>query len=111
MYLQLRQMQLVDRWTLYEVLEVPNGGAPPNDAVTITDRMKAEAMLMMEQQVMMGAMAMGAQGGMMGDPAAGGPTPSGMGPGRPDSMQQPPQMLNKTDQDGAPRQTLSTSGS
>jgi hypothetical protein len=107
MYLQLRQMQLVDRWTLYEVLEVPNGGSPPGDPQNITDRLAAEQMLFMQMQ-------MQAQGAMMGMEAAGamgGGSPSGMGPGQPDSMQQAPQLLNKKDGDGAPRQTLSTSGS
>lgn len=102
MYLQLRQMQLVDRWTLYEVLEVPNGGAPPGDAQNITDRLMAEQMLFMSQQLMMAGAAQSAMGG---------PTPSGMGPGRPDSMQQNPQLLQKETPGGVPRQTLSTSGS
>jgi hypothetical protein len=107
MYLQLRQMQLVDRWTLYDVLEVPNGGVPPGGAKDITDRMMAEQMLFMSQQIQAQGMMMAAQGGMPG----GGGSPSGMGPGQPDSLQQSPQLLNKSDQNGVPRQTLSTSGS
>jgi len=38
-YMQLWQGGLMDPWTLFEVLEIPNGGAPPGDATTITDRL------------------------------------------------------------------------
>ena len=41
LYMQLWQGGLMDPWTLFEVLEIPNGGTPPNDAVTITDRLIA----------------------------------------------------------------------
>jgi hypothetical protein len=113
MYLQLRQMQLVDRWTLYDVLEVPNGGAPPNGEETITDRLMAEMALSAQQQTMAMAMGMGAAGAAGGmPPEAGGGVPNGGGnEGRPPSFQQGPQLLNKTDDQGAPRQTISSSGS
>jgi hypothetical protein len=104
MYLQLRQMQLVDRWTLYEVLEVPNGGTPPGGSETITDRMMEEMNLQAQQMAMASMMSMGLGAG---DPTMGGQA----GPGRPDSMQSSPQMLQKKDEVGAPRQTISTSGS
>ena len=44
LYLQLRRADptLIDRWTLYDVLEIPNAGSPPGNATTITDRVKAE---------------------------------------------------------------------
>lgn len=109
MYLQLRQMQLVDRWTLYDVLEVPNGGTPPGGEETITDRLMAEMQLQAMQMMAMAPAGMGA-------PADGGPGgPVGengqAGPGRPDSFQSPPTLLNKKDEVGAQRQTISTSGS
>ncbi len=87
-YMMLRKEMLVDRWTLYDVLEIPNGGTPPGNPQTITDR------LVVEMQLFMG-------GGM------------GMAPpqvGRPNSMQQPPQLQQKADENGIPRQTISTSG-
>jgi hypothetical protein len=91
MYLQLRQMQLVDRWTLYDVLEIPNGGTPPNGAETITERMMAEMMLAATAPMAM--MAGGAEG-------------------RPPSFQESPTLQQKTSEDGVtPRQTISSSGS
>jgi hypothetical protein len=86
LYLQLRAKDptLIDRWTLYEVLEIPNGGSPPDDASTITDRAKAEMTMF--------------------------PPPSPP-EGRPPTNQQPPQILNKVGPDGEQRQTLSSSGS
>lgn len=88
MYMMLRKEMLVDRWTLYEVLEVPNGGSPPGDPKTITDRLMAEMMFMNG-------------GGMMAPPPQ---------VGRPNSMQQSPQLQQKPDENGIPRQTISTSG-
>lgn len=89
MYLQLRREGLIDRWTLYDIMEIPNGGTPPGNAETITDR------LMAEQAIFMGGMmAQGQQG-----------------PGRPPSGQQPPSMQQKKDEGGVPRQTVSESGS
>lgn len=103
MYMQLRQMELVDRWTLYDVLEVPNGGMPPNGEETITDRLMAEQQLMMQSQMQMQAEAMVAAG-QMGMPGA-------SGPGRPPTFQKSPTLQQKTDDQGAPRQTISSSGS
>ena len=92
LYLQLRSLQLVDRWTLYDVLEVPNGGSPPGDAKTITDRLMAEAMLMAPM------MAAGAAGQA--------------GPGRPSTFEESPTLQSKKEEDGVtPRQTVSSSGS
>lgn len=102
MYLQLRQMQLVDRWTLYEVLEVPNGGTPPDGAEDITSRLMAEMALGAQTMMMAGA------AGVAGAATAGG---TEGGPGRPDTFQNSPQMLQKSDENGVPRQTISTSGS
>lgn len=98
MYMQLRQMQLVDRWTLWDVLEVPNAGAPPNGEETISDRLMAEQNLMAMQMMM--------TGGMM-DPAMAGTG----GPGRDPTFQKSPTMLQKSDENGVPRQTISSSGS
>lgn len=108
MYMQLRQMQLVDKWTLWEVLEVPNGGSPPGEAQTIDERLQMEqtqAMQMQMQAQMQAAMMMG---GGMPPP---GTEDGGGGPGRPQSFQEAPSLQNKTDANGIPRQTISTSGS
>jgi hypothetical protein len=85
MYLQLNRMGLMDRWSLYDVLEIPNGGAPPGGATTITDRLMAEQMLFAPPPV---------------NPA-----------GRKSSGQSPPTMQQKPDQNGIPRQVVSESGS
>lgn len=86
LYLQLRAKDptLVDRWTLYDVLEIPNGGAPPGGATTITDRAREELMMF---------------------------PPPNPPQGRPPTYQQPPQLLNKVGPDGDQRQTVSASGS
>jgi hypothetical protein len=42
MYLQLSRAGLIDHWTLMDVLGVPNVGAPPVGANSITDRLVAE---------------------------------------------------------------------
>ncbi len=86
LYLQLRAKDptLVDRWTLYEVLEIPNGGSPPGAAITITDRVREEMTMF---------------------------PPPDPPEGRPPTYQSPPQMLNKVDSDGDQRQTISASGS
>lgn len=108
MYIQLRSMNppLVDKWTLWEVLEVPNGGTPPNGENTIDARLIAEQMEMMQIQMAMQQNAM-AQQMMSGvDPAA-----LGGGPGRPPTYEESPTIQQKTDENGAPRQTISSSGS
>lgn len=105
MYLQLRQMQLVDRWTLFDVLEVPNGGSPPSGAEDITSRLMDEMMLTVQQQTM----AMGA--GMLGAGGAMGEVPAGQGnEGRPPSFETSPTLQTKKDEVGAPRQTIDSSG-
>lgn len=84
MYMQLRSMGLVDRWTLWDVLEIPNGGNPPGNATTIQDRLLAEMMMMM-----------------------GPPSPEG----RPPTFQSSPSLQQKKQDDGmTPRQTISASG-
>ena len=80
MYLQLWRGGLMDPWTLFEVLEIPNGGTPPAGADTIMDRLQA-------------AMMMGIGGTV--SPA-----------GRKASGQKPPHMEQK---DGGSRQTVSES--
>ena len=112
MYMQLRQMGLVDRWTLWEVLEVPNGGTPPGDPVTISDRLLAEQMITMQQQLGAALMMGGAPGGG-GPPGDGGGGPPGnpQKEGRPPSFQKSPTLLAKKTEHGIPRQTISSSGS
>ncbi len=106
MYMQLRSMTppLVDKWTLWEVLEVPNGGTPPNGENTIDMRLMAEQTQMVQAQAMMQATAVASGLGI--------PPPPGAGPeGRPPTYQESPEMLQKKDENGAPRQTISGSGS
>lgn len=102
MYMQLRSMTppLVDKWTLWEVLEVPNGGVPPGGETTIDMRLIAEQMQMAQIAPMVEATA------MMGMMAA-----QGGGAGRPPTYQESPSLQNKTDESGAPRQTISSTGS
>lgn len=112
MYMQLRSMQppLVDKWTLWEVLEVPNGGVPPGGETTIDARLLAEQLQMAQIMPMVQATAMqaGMQAGIPPPPDAGG----GGGPeGRPPTYQSAPQMQQKTTENGTPRQTISASGS
>jgi hypothetical protein len=104
MYMQLRQMQLVDRWTLYDVLEVPNGGSPPMGSEDITSRMMEEMQLMTLQAGAVAAMGMGMGMGGMAGGAAG-------QEGRPPTFQESPTMQQKTDETGVPRQTISSTGS
>lgn len=84
-YLQLWRGGLMDPWTLFEVLEIPNAGEPPDEAKTITDRLIAAQMIGLTGQV---------------SPA-----------GRKASGQSAPSMQVKTDDTGAPRVTVSESGS
>lgn len=42
-YLQLWRGGLMDPWSLWEVLEIPNAGTPPDGAETITQRLQAAA--------------------------------------------------------------------
>lgn len=41
LFIQLFRAGIMDIWTLYEKLGIPNVGKPPGDAVTITDRLMA----------------------------------------------------------------------
>jgi hypothetical protein len=111
MYMQLRQQMLVDRWTLYDVLEVPNGGTPPGGAETITDRLVAEMSMMATVQAAVQGQQMQAMAaaGIMPPPEgspAGGPSNAG----RPPTFDKSPQLEQKID-GGVPRQTISSSGS
>lgn len=45
LYLQLYRMMLIDRWTLAEVLGIPNMGTPPDGAKTIPERQVAEMVM------------------------------------------------------------------
>lgn len=85
MYLQLNRMGLIDPWSLAEVLEIKNFGAPPPGADTVVARLQA-------------AMMMGLSGAGMQDQE-----------GRKPSGQKPPHMENKKTADGGQRQTVSES--
>jgi hypothetical protein len=84
-YLQLWRGGMMDPWTLFEVLEIPNGGQPPQEAKTITDRLLAAQMIGLTGSV---------------SPA-----------GRKATGQEAPSMKVKKDESGAPRVTVSESGS
>jgi hypothetical protein len=83
MYLRLHREGLIDPWTLYEVLEIPNGGSPPSGTKNIPLRMQ-EAMTM----------------------GIGQPLPS---PGPQPTGQTPPHLEQKPDADGIPRPVISES--
>lgn len=104
-YLRLRQMNLVDKWSLWEALEIPNAGQPPDGAETIDQRMKAE----MVESAEIAAMAQG-----MMDPAMLGLSSlmGGAGSvGRPPSFTGASKLQQKPDQNGIPRVTQSESAS
>ena len=50
-YLQLWRGGLMDPWSLWEILEVPNAGIPPEGAETITQRLMAAAEMGLSGQV------------------------------------------------------------
>lgn len=83
LYLQLFRGGVMDIWTLFDVLEVPNGGVPPNGVVTITDRLQAMQAL--------------------------GLTPNVSPAGRKASGEAAPKLNVKPDSGGAPRVTVSES--
>ena len=84
MYLRLFREGLVDPWTLWEVLEIPNAGAPPSGSKEIPARIQEAA-----------AMGIGQPPG-----ATPGPAPTG---------QVPPHLEQKPDADGIPRPVISES--
>src|SRR6266850_229898 len=51
LYIQLFRAGVMDIWTLYEKLGIPNVGKPPGDAVTITDRLVAMNQMGLTPQV------------------------------------------------------------
>lgn len=51
MYLTLARAGLVDRWTLFEILGIPNGGTPPDGANSIPERQMAEQQMGLGMQV------------------------------------------------------------
>lgn len=83
-YLQLWRGGLMDPWSLFEVLEIPNAGSPPPGAETIIQRIMAANM-------------MGLSGNV--SPA-----------GRKASGQAPPEQQVKADENGMPRTVMSESG-
>lgn len=112
-YLQLARMPtpLIDPWTLLETFDVPNLGPVPDGSVF--DRIQLAqklGLLPPSPQMMMAAQGGGPGGGPGGPPdQGGGPTPN-KPPGRPPSGQEPPQIVQRNDANGVPRQTVSESG-
>lgn len=111
--IQLTRMQLLDPWSLWYQLDMPNSGKPPDGAESITDRIVAARKLglmpgptpeMIEMQqklaLIQGAQALGEAGpaGIQGMASMmGGANNSGVGPegGRPPSGEKPPQLMQK----------------
>lgn len=87
--LQLFRMGMVDPWTALEAFDIPNLGPIPEGSVF--DRIALARQL-------------GLMPGMPGPPQGGGQG------GRPPSGQQPPQMVQRKDESGAPRPVVSESG-
>lgn len=83
MYLRLHREGLIDPWTLYEVLEIPNGGSPPSGSKDIPTRL-------VESQMM----------------GIGQPLPT---PGPQPTGQVPPHLEQKPDAGGIPRPVISES--
>lgn len=83
LYLQLFRGGIMDIWTLFDVLEIPNAGTPPGGAITVTDRLMA-----------MQSMGLGANVSPAGRKASG---------------EAAPQLHVKPDAGGAPRVTVSES--
>ena len=117
LYLQLQKAGVpIDPWTLAEVFDIPNFGRPPDGANTVMERweafqsiaMEIQTALQIQAQTMM--MAASPQGQAMGALSAIGQAMGGGQEGRPPSGQEAPQMLDKKDENGVPRQTISESG-
>jgi hypothetical protein len=51
LYIQLFRAGIMDVWTLYDKLGIPNVGKPPGDATTITDRLMAMQQMGLQPQV------------------------------------------------------------
>lgn len=106
-FMRLRQMGLVDKWTLWESLEIPNAGTPPNGAETIDERLQAE-MLQTAQMQMMGAAMMDPSMLMAGAMLGG---TGNQGAGRPPTFSGASKLQEKPGEDGVPRVTQSESAS
>lgn len=98
-YLQLFKLNLMDPWSLWESLEVPNGGSPPEGAETIAQRIVAARLLGLAPDPSGMTMM------MLGEGAPGG---QGSGPGRPASFTAPPEIKQKQGEDGVPRTTVTS---
>ncbi len=130
--LQMFREGIADPWTLWEDMDINNVGEPP--AENIEERIMAarkmglvqgptEELMALQNEVqkielMLKLMQLQQQAMMMGMPPSVGPDgqpvvapPAGPGgPGRPPSGAEPPQMVQKTDESGAPRTVVSESG-
>jgi hypothetical protein len=51
LYIQLFRAGVLDVWTLWEKLGIPNAGMPPGGEITITDRLQAQNQMGLGQQV------------------------------------------------------------
>ena len=84
-YLQMFKLALMDPYSLWEAMEIPNAGSPPADVQTVSQR------ILYAQQV-----------GLM---------PNTNPVGAPPSMQAPPAVEQRTGEDGLPRTVTTTSDS
>jgi len=84
-YLQLFKIGMMDPWSLGAAMELPNFGTPPTGVETIVDRIALA--------IQMGLMA----------------SPTGAPVGAPPGFTAPPQLQEKTGEDGMPRTVTTTS--
>lgn len=101
--LQLFRMQMLDPWTLWEAFDVPNLGQIPPDPLPKRIQL-AQMVGLMPPSPQMQMQMQAQQGG------GGAPPPGGGQGGRPPSGNVPPQLVNRKDENGVPRQTVSESG-
>ena len=114
-YLQLMKVGFpISWWTFAKIAQIPNFGPPPDGTHNEMERWVAQKHLEIDLQIELAKQAQQATGGAPG--AAGGapripqtgslPGMGSAGPGRPQSFQRPPKIVNK---DGGTRSTVTTS--
>jgi hypothetical protein len=137
--LQMFREGVADPWTLWDAMDMPNIGEPPAEKLEerimaarkmglvqgpTTEQLdlqnevqKLQLMLQLmqlqQQALQMGMMPPGVQpppGGLAPNAPPGAIPPGNPGPGRPPTGAEPPQMVGKTDESGAPRTVISESG-
>lgn len=103
LYLQLQKSGMpISWWTLAQIFQIPNFGPPPEGTNTELERWIAQQRIVADLQADIAA-------NQQADLAAAGAQPTGPtgdeGPGRPQSLQKPPKIVQK---DGGTRSTVTT---